>query len=86
MAGFDQGTTDVRPSYLFPFDWFRFGRRTQEPLTDFLDDVGEDEPFFVYFAPMLPHHPHNAIPRLLNLYRSKFARRCSEVLRERQLV
>ncbi len=69
MAGFGQGTTDVRPSYLFPFDWYQFGRRTQEPLTDFLDDVGEDEPFFVYFAPMLPHHPHNAIPRLLNLYR-----------------
>ena len=68
-AGFDAGTTDVVPFSRFPLDWLHFARVSQATLTDFLDDAGEEEPFFVYFAPMLPHQPHNPPIRFLSLYR-----------------
>jgi arylsulfatase A-like enzyme len=36
----------------------KLGRTTMKPLFDFID-AHADEPFFVWFAPMLPHLPHN---------------------------
>lgn len=53
LADMDQGT--------------RIVRETLEPLTDFLDRTG-DEPFFLWFAPMLPHWPHDAPERFRALY------------------
>ena len=45
------------------------GRKTMEPVTAFIDDaVAEDKPFFVYYAPFLPHAPHNPPERLLKKY------------------
>jgi len=35
------------------------GRSTMQPVEDFLRDH-RDEPFFLWFAPMLPHAPHDA--------------------------
>lgn len=46
------------------------GRETMKPVLDFIDGaVDADEPFFVWYAPMLPHRPHNPPERLLKKYR-----------------
>jgi arylsulfatase A-like enzyme len=43
------------------------GRDTMQPIDDFLDAaVAEDRPFFVWYAPFLPHTPHNPPQRLLD--------------------
>src|SRR5262249_42649323 len=31
----------------------------------------ENKPFFIWYAPMMPHEPHNPPPRLLKKYRKK---------------
>jgi uncharacterized sulfatase len=38
----------------------KIGRQTMEPITQFLGDVGDD-PFFLWFAPYLPHAPFDAV-------------------------
>ena len=43
------------------------GRETLQPLWDFLD-VHSDRPFFVWYAPMLPHAPFDAPERFRRLY------------------
>lgn len=48
------------------------GRQGLKPVTDFIDNSIESEkPFFVYYAPFLPHTPHNPPKRLLDKYRDK---------------
>jgi uncharacterized sulfatase len=44
------------------------GRETLAPLFEFLDEAGE-APFFVWYAPMLPHQPFDAPARFADLYR-----------------
>lgn len=44
------------------------GRKGLQPVADFLDSNGE-QPFFLWYAPMLPHTPHNPPQRLLDKYR-----------------
>jgi len=46
------------------------GRKTMEPISDFLDEAG-DQPFYLWYAPMLPHLPHNPPERLLEHYQEK---------------
>jgi uncharacterized sulfatase len=46
----------------------KIGRETMQPIYDFLDDCGE-QPFFLWYAPFLPHSPHNPPERLLAKYR-----------------
>lgn len=46
------------------------GRSTMQPLWDFLDEFGGREPFFVWFAPMLPHKPFDAPTSYLERYES----------------
>jgi uncharacterized sulfatase len=42
------------------------GRKTLEPVFDFIQESQtKKQPFFVWYAPMLPHSPHNAPPELL---------------------
>jgi arylsulfatase A-like enzyme len=42
------------------------GREGMKPVTDFIDlAMAEKKPFFVWYAPFLPHTPHNPPPRLL---------------------
>lgn len=48
----------------------RIGREGMKPIFDFVDSVG-DKPFFIYYAPFLPHSPHNPPERLLRKYRDK---------------
>ncbi len=48
----------------------KIGRETMQPITDFIDAAGE-KPFFVWYAPFLPHSPHNPPKRLLEKYQDK---------------
>ena len=46
----------------------RLGRKTMRPLWKFLDEFGGREPFFVWFAPMLPHTPFDPPASYLEVY------------------
>ncbi len=48
----------------------KIGREGLQPIFDFTDDAG-DKPFFVWYAPFLPHNPHNPPKRLLDKYTKK---------------
>ena len=42
------------------------GRKTMEPINRFLDSsIAQKKPFFLWYAPFLPHRPHNPPARLL---------------------
>jgi arylsulfatase A-like enzyme len=45
------------------------GRKGLKPITDFLDR-SRAKPFFIWYAPFLPHAPHNPPQRLLKKYTS----------------
>ena len=50
----------------------KIGRQGMQPVFDFIDmSRKQDKPFFVYYAPFLPHTPHNPPERLLAKYRGK---------------
>jgi arylsulfatase A-like enzyme len=48
----------------------QIGRDTMRPIYDFIDKHRGD-PFFVWYAPMMPHYPHNPPERLLKQYAVK---------------
>jgi uncharacterized sulfatase len=43
------------------------GRQTMQPIYDFIRR-NREQPFFVWYAPMLPHEPHNPTDRILGRY------------------
>lgn len=43
------------------------GRKTMQPIYDFIE-AGGSQPFFVWYAPMMPHDPHTPPERLLKKY------------------
>ncbi|NNE91341.1 MAG: sulfatase-like hydrolase/transferase [Verrucomicrobiales bacterium] len=48
------------------------GRETMEPIWKFIDEsLGQEKPFFVWYAPFLPHTPHDSPERFFDLYRDK---------------
>jgi uncharacterized sulfatase len=48
------------------------GRKTMQPIYDFIAGAKkESKPFFVWYAPLLPHDPHTPPDRLLAKYRDK---------------
>ncbi|MDQ3621093.1 MAG: sulfatase [Verrucomicrobiota bacterium] len=48
------------------------GRQTMQPVYSFIAEAArEQKPFFVWYAPMLPHTPHNPPARLLDKYRDQ---------------
>jgi arylsulfatase A-like enzyme len=50
----------------------KIGRETMAPAFDFIDACSEEEtPFFLWYAPFLPHRPHNPPERLLKKYRGE---------------
>ena len=56
----------------------KIGRKGMNPVTDFIDlAVEKKKPFLVWYAPFLPHTPHNPPKRLLEKYRK--AGRASDV-------
>lgn len=51
-------------------DGLTIGRKTMAPVTDFIDKaIADEKPFLVWYAPMLPHSPHNPPERLLAKFR-----------------
>jgi len=45
------------------------GRETMDPIYRFVDDCqAEGDPFFIWYAPFMPHTPHNPPKRLLEKY------------------
>lgn len=52
----------------------KIGRNGMEPIFDFINrSVKDEKPFFVWYAPFLPHTPHNPPDRLLKKYVAKGA-------------
>src|SRR5688572_2185450 len=45
------------------------GRQTMQPIYDFIAKR-EGKPFFLWYAPMMPHEPHNPPQRILRKYES----------------
>jgi uncharacterized sulfatase len=48
-------------------DGLVIGRKTLKPIYDFVESCGKT-PFFVWYAPMLPHEPHDPPERILKKY------------------
>jgi arylsulfatase A len=44
------------------------GRETMQPIFDFVDEHAGKQPFFVWYAPFLPHTPYDASERFRRLY------------------
>ena len=52
-------------------DGLRIGREGMQPVFDFVDQAAADEkPFMLWYAPFLPHTPHNPPERILKKYTS----------------
>lgn len=50
----------------------KIGREGLQPVFDFLDKAKKDaKPFYVWYAPMMPHNPHTPPERLLAKYKDK---------------
>lgn len=48
------------------------GRQGLKPVLDFVDSAKKQKkPFYLWYAPMMPHQPHNPPDRLLSKYKSK---------------
>jgi arylsulfatase A-like enzyme len=71
-GGFTHGMTHGDPARggRHGDEGLKIGRQGLKPVTEFLDNVG-DKPFFLWYAPMLPHEPHNPPERLLAKYIDK---------------
>ena len=45
----------------------KIGRQGMQPIFDFIENAGE-KPFFLWYAPFMPHSPHTPPKRLLDKY------------------
>ena len=54
-------------------DWgLKIGRETMKPIYDFIEDCeSRRTPFFVWYAPYLPHQPHDSPKKYFDLYRNR---------------
>jgi uncharacterized sulfatase len=51
-------------------DWgLKIGRETLQPIGDFLASLGEGQRFLLWYAPYLPHQPHDAPAEFVQRYR-----------------
>lgn len=72
-GGFTHGMTRgfPKPGGRHGDDGLKIGRQGMEPVTSFVDNaVKQDKPFFLWYAPFLPHTPHNPPERILKKYRT----------------
>ena len=71
-GGFTHGMThgDMDRGGRHGDEGLKIGRETMQPVYDFVDEAG-DQPFFMWYAPFLPHRPHNPPERFLSKYRDK---------------
>jgi uncharacterized sulfatase len=52
-------------------DGLKIGREGMMPVFEFVDQaVSDDKPFFLWYAPFLPHTPHNPPERILKKYQT----------------
>lgn len=51
-------------------DWgLKIGRETMEPIRQFLDEGPAEQPFLIWYAPYLPHQPHDSPERFYEGFR-----------------
>jgi arylsulfatase A-like enzyme len=70
-GGFTQGMTHGDPERggRHGDEGLKIGREGLQPITDFIDATVEaDKPFLIWYAPFLPHTPHNPPDRLVKKY------------------
>jgi uncharacterized sulfatase len=68
--GFTHGMTEKRGRH--GGEGLVIGRKGMEPIHRFIDLALEQEkPFFIWYAPLLPHDPHTPPARLAEKYRGK---------------
>ncbi len=69
LGGFTDGMThgDPKRGGRHGDEGLRIGREGMQPVFDFIDSCGE-KPFFLWYAPMMPHEPHTPPQRLLQKY------------------
>ena len=69
-GGFTEGMTHGEPKRggRHGDKGLQIGRKTMQPIFDFVADCGDD-PFLLWYAPLLPHTPHNPPERLLARYK-----------------
>ena len=73
-GGFTEGMTHGDPAKggRHGDEGLKIGRQGVQPVFDFLDKAkSEKKPFFVWYAPMMPHQPHNPPARLFDKYKNK---------------
>lgn len=71
-GGFTHGMTHGDPNRKGRYgdEGIPIGRETIDPIRNFLDDT-TGKPFFLWYAPMMPHLPHNPPERIKAHYRGK---------------
>lgn len=72
-GGFTHGMTSGAPDKggRHGDEGLQIGRKTMQPLFDFMDmSQRERRPFFVWYAPLLPHDPHTPPEELLKKYQN----------------
>ncbi|MCP4886846.1 MAG: sulfatase [Rubripirellula sp.] len=70
-GGFTNGMTRgfPKPGGRHGDDGLKIGRDGMEPIAEFVEDAAaKKKPFFLWYAPFLPHTPHNPPKRLLEKY------------------
>ncbi|MGE0755724.1 MAG: sulfatase [Pirellulaceae bacterium] len=73
-GGFTHGMTRgfPQPQGRHGDDGLKIGREGMDPIFRFVDEaVRQEKPFFLWYAPFLPHAPHNPPERLLAKYRDR---------------
>ncbi|MEY2599685.1 MAG: Arylsulfatase [Verrucomicrobiota bacterium] len=69
-VGFTHGMTDKTGRH--GGDGLAIGRKSMQPIYDFIEQAqAQKKPFFVWYAPMMPHDPHTPPPDLLAHYQGK---------------
>jgi arylsulfatase A-like enzyme len=69
-VGFTSGMTNKEGRH--GGDGLDIGRKTMKPMFDFMADAqSKEKPFFVWYAPMMPHQPHNPPEEYLAKYQGK---------------
>lgn len=69
LGGFTHGMThgDPKRRGRHGDEGLKIGRQGLQPIFDFIAESG-DKPFFIWYAPFLPHTPHTPPERLLEKY------------------
>ena len=73
-GGFTEGMTHGDPTKggRHGDDGLKIGRQGLKEVTTFIDQAKSDgKPFYVWYAPIMPHQPHNPPQRLLDKYKAK---------------